>query len=1375
MVNVRKPAADSIPTNRLESAIEEFLTKRGMLDTDEWLSRFPDCTTELLEFMNNQAQIGAMAAAFSGPVAMPACRIGEYEILEIVDRGGMGIVYKARQHRLRRIVALKMIHQGQFSSPDARRRFQNEAETVARLRHPNLVTIHEVGEHNGIPFFSMEFIKGRTLSDLAKQGRIRPAVVAQITQSIADTIHYIHGCGVLHRDLKPSNVMIDHNCDVRVTDFGLAKQLDRNYSMTETGQILGSIDYMPPEQAEARHELMGPASDVYAIGAILFELLTGRPPFRCETFLETLRQIREQTPIRPSQLNSRVPADLEAICLKCLEKKPSRRYASAAELSQALERFLNEQPVHPGTARRISNFVRSNRWLLMMTSIAAVAVSAVGLAWSISSGWNSDDPTIAAVAGATAAELPVNTTPQGTVPDVTDPSGDVEDNPVQLAADAALTGDSSAVGSQATSPATNPPVNIAAADVRLPAGDQMLRHQVLSALSVAGEPFGVARIELELNAESAWKYRSDQPLRVVTADGRALYSSFHYAPAKAATKRVAAEPARLTSWFLFSGAAPLKAALVSADDLLASVIDIRIADAQESRSQLLEGWWKHFCNTDLPQASPELDSVNRYFVTMLGRRLNRRVPIAKRREQSAAALETEFERTVGMLFGLESVRLAMMAGKTIPAAQAREAAVLPLPAPLQVQSVPIPAGNLSVAIESIAMRVPEESFYLRCYRVKNYSWVRGLIQGWGGDLEGIVATSAVDYRVRDKIEKQLALSPSRLMETGIDDELNDCALIGLDTFFEDGAAVGVLFEGKQRNRLAEIIQAERQRVADAEHAVEGPIAVAGSTVQLLSTPHHQIRSYYAVSGRFHLVTNSQTLAQRFLETADGDRCLGNLKEYRYSRSEQQSEHNCAAWLYLSDPFFRNITSPEYRVELERRRQAARDLVTLHLARMAATAEGRIDLSLTELTRDGFLPDDFGHRPDHSQPHVSEGEVCDSLRGIHGTFLPIADVGVTKCTSFERSAYHDFTTAYQREWRTMDPVLLSFVRTESAHPNREKVILNIRITPYAQQEYRFLQQHLAKSPGTQRIAMRNDELLGLSSHLSGAGLSPWVHVGLTDADIDFELRDGTIHRLGENSGMAFSKSNTYALVTSGNKSGIQLVTDFVQSVKSRKLTSTASQPATAGLFGQIVAVVFPLDQIFRQMMETAIANYSQTDGKATVLSVNKAIGRAALAERRMENAERPAQLFLQLRDISTSSVMPYLRAYTYISSRRGSAGDTAALNRIADILQADPQSTFEQIEKTMGASLVCPIGGTYELTTANQRPDYWVSSSWLQPSVTDETEVPESYEFPFLKWLHGLDLECTLNATTLESRLELDISCTNDADFEPIPKVASARR
>ena len=1374
MVNVRKPAADSVPTNRLESAIEEFLTKRGMLDTDEWLSRYPDCTTELLEFMNNQTRIGAMAAAFSCPVALPSCRIGEYEILEIVDRGGMGIVYKARQHKLRRIVALKMIHQGQFSSPDARRRFQNEAETVARLRHPNLVTIHEVGEHNGIPFFSMEFIKGRTLSDLAKQGRIRPAVVAQITQSIADTIHYIHGCGVLHRDLKPSNVMIDHNCEVRVTDFGLAKQLDRNYSMTETGQILGSIDYMPPEQAEARHDLMGPASDVYAIGAILFELLTGRPPFRCETFLETLRQIREQAPIRPSQLNPRVPADLEAICLKCLEKKPGRRYASADELSKELERFLNDQPLMPGTARRIGNFVRRNPWMLVMTSVAAIAVASVGLALSMAGGRNSDNPSVVAVAGTAEPGDSIAATAQKANPAVT-PSIIIAAADVFPSDDSVSTGDAENARVPGAELIAAAAVPLVAEQNALPAVAQIVGHEVVSAVSAVGEPFGVARIELEIGAKSQWKYRSDLPLRVESPDGRPLYASFQYTEAKAAKDHHEAVPGKLTCWFLFSGEAPLHATLVSADDVLAANIDVRVADVQEARTKLLDNWWKHFSITDLPQASPELNSVNRYFVTMLGHRLNRPIPSEKRREQSAAALELEFERTVGMLFGFESIRLAMMAGKTFSAAQAREAAVLPLPAPLQLRSVPIPAGNHSAALESIAMRVPEESFYLRCYRVKNYSWVRSLIQGWGGDLEGIVATPAVDYRVRDKIEKQLAISPARLMEAGIDEELSDCALIGLDTFFEDGAAVGVLFEGKQRNRLAEIIQAERLRVAEAEHATEGAIEVAGSTLQLLSTPHHQIRSFYAVSGRYHLVTNSQVLAQRFLETANGDKCLGSLKEYRYARSELQAEDNCAAWLYLSDPFFRNLTSPEYRVELERRRQAARDLITLHLARMAASAEGRGNLSMTALTRDGFLPGEFGHRPDHSHPDVSEGEVCDSLRGIHGTFLPIADVGVTKCTSFEKSAYEDFTTAYQREWRTMDPVLLSFVRTETGQPDREKVVLNIRITPYAQQEYRFLQQHLAKSPGTQRIAMRQDELLGLSSHLSGAGMSPWVHVGLTDADIDFELRDGKIHRLGENSGMAFSKSNTYALVTSGNKSGIQLVTDFVQSVKTRKLTSSASDDATASLLGGIVAVIFPLDQIFRQMMETAIANYSQTDGKATVLSVNKPLGRAALDGRRMENAERPAQLFLQLRDISAASVMPYLRAYTYISSRRASAADTASLNRIADILQADPLTARNQVEKALGASLVCPIGGTYELKQSNQRPDYWVSSEWLQPSVTDETEVPESYEFPFLKWLHGLDLECTLNATTLESRLELDISCSNDADFAPIPKVVSARR
>ncbi len=1367
--------------SRLELALEEYLDRRGMLDVDEWLGRYPDCTTELLEFLSNQIHIGPIAAAFSEPVAMPACRIGDYEILEILDRGGMGIVYKAYQRKLRRIVALKMIQQGQFCSPEVRKRFQNEAETVARLRHPNLVAIHEVGEHNGVPFFSMEFVKGRTLADLSRQGRIRARVVAQIAQSIAETIHYTHTCGVLHRDLKPSNVMIDDHCQVRVTDFGLAKQLDRHTSLTETGQILGSIDYMPPEQAEARHELMGPTSDVYSIGAIMYELLTGRPPFRSDSFLETLRQIREQAPVRPTLVNPRVPEDLETICLKCLQKKPSRRYPTATALAADLERFLSEDPVRPKGIRSIRQWLGNGRKLMVIATAVMSVVTMVAL-----STWHNANNTAFVPSEALAhmegkdpngeqvppqkQEVPVlpvvlrNAIAVNSAPAAVSVQGDPEpDGPpdVVVPAVAANQGIETAVPALEVLSLKQPEPSIEriVADPNAPI--------VVSASAVAGVPFGVAKVELLMPPDSTWKLLDDTPMSLTTDAGKAVYSAFQFTRPVISTPRRAAAPAKLVCWFLFDDIAPTNVTLISEDSAIATHIplDIEPADHAGARAKLLAEWWQQYTRSNLPHSSPELQAVHEYFKSMLARRLNLTTPARSRASASVSALESEFERTVGMLFGFESIRLAMMAGKTTTLEQRAEAAVLDLPTPLTIRSVNVPHVANDVHPESLAMRVPEECFYLRCFRVRNYHWVRNLVQGWGGSLDGIVATPAVDYQVREKIEKQLALSTTELLKAAVDDHITDCALIGLDPFFSDGAALGVLFEEKNGGQLGEIISNERTRVMNAETAHTMVVNIQGHSVQKLYTDHHQVRSFYVTDGRYHLITNSEILAKRFLETAAGYRCLGNLNEYRYALSQGEQDSNSLAWLYLSDPFFRNITSPQCRIELERRRLACEDLFTLQTAHMAASAESVKDVSTNSLIKLGFLPEGFNQRSDHSTMESNNGECFDSQRGVHGTFLPIADMAVTRCTDSERQAYEEFKNAYQKEWRTMDPVMLAFKRLPQTHPDRENVVLNIRITPYAQEEYRFLQQYLSRSPDNRRLAMSGDDLMAVSAQLTRGGNSYLTNIGLVDEQIPFEIRDGKILRTGQNARLSFARSNAFALVQPGGDQGIRLAVDFMGNVQRRRVTVENSQAPRNGL-AALINWILPLEA----MIESAIKEHSQSNQKATVLSMDSAIGRNALNQVKTENAPRPAQLFMQLRDVASSQVYEYLRAYTYVTSRQASAADAAALNRIAVMLQADPEEIRLSLEQSLGATFKCPAGGTYQLTGNGERPHYWTSSAWQKPSVTDETAVPDDYQFPFLTWLRGMSLECSLTSTTLQSRLELDVTHKSPMEQELLPVV-----
>jgi serine/threonine protein kinase/Tfp pilus assembly protein PilF len=414
--------SDSTKPSRPPTPLPPETEPAGRIDTssheqDIPLLVDPGLTGEFLPPGASGGQISSLAddtASPSGkdtmsprPAALADVVVPGYEILEELGRGGMGVVYKARHLRLGRLVALKMVLAGAHAGAAGVARFKAEAEAVARLQHQNIVQIYETGEHEGRAYFSLEFLEGGSLEQRMARSPLTPRQTAELMETLAGAIDFAHQKGIVHRDLKPANILLGsvslHSSEIRrdqvsptsqsgdswsranvpkIADFGLAKRLDDDTGQTQSGTILGTPNYMSPEQAEGKVREIGPATDIYSLGAIGYELLTGRPPFKASNPIDTIRQVIEQEPVPPRQLDPGVPVDLETICLKCLEKEPARRYATAAELADDLRRFLQDEPIR---ARPTPPWERAWKWgkrrpaVVALLGVSLVAVLALVL------------------------------------------------------------------------------------------------------------------------------------------------------------------------------------------------------------------------------------------------------------------------------------------------------------------------------------------------------------------------------------------------------------------------------------------------------------------------------------------------------------------------------------------------------------------------------------------------------------------------------------------------------------------------------------------------------------------------------------------------------------------------------------------------------------------------------------------------------------------------------------------------------------------------------------------------------------------------------------------------------------------------------------
>jgi tetratricopeptide (TPR) repeat protein/tRNA A-37 threonylcarbamoyl transferase component Bud32 len=366
---------------RLDDAVTAYLEAAesgGAPSRQEWLARYPDLAEGLSTFFADTDRVRCWTDPLCQAVAdvspwKPAS-FGDYELVAEIGRGGKGVVYEARQISLNRTVALKMVRIDQLGEDIERRRLRNEAETAARLDHPCVLPVYDVGERDGQLYFSMKLLPGGSLADRLAEFKAQPRRAAEVVAVVARAIHHAHQRGVLHRDLKPSNILLDAEGQPHIGDFGLARRLEGDSDLTQTGAILGTPSYMAPEQTVGDRNGVTTAADVYGLGGILYALLTGRPPFVASSVFETMMQVREQAPLSPERRNPRVDRDLATICLKCLQKVPSQRYESALAVAEDLERYLAGQPI---VARPVGVSKRTWLWARRQPAAAALVVLAV--------------------------------------------------------------------------------------------------------------------------------------------------------------------------------------------------------------------------------------------------------------------------------------------------------------------------------------------------------------------------------------------------------------------------------------------------------------------------------------------------------------------------------------------------------------------------------------------------------------------------------------------------------------------------------------------------------------------------------------------------------------------------------------------------------------------------------------------------------------------------------------------------------------------------------------------------------------------------------------------------------------------------------------
>jgi hypothetical protein len=851
--------------------------------------------------------------------------------------------------------------------------------------------------------------------------------------------------------------------------------------------------------------------------------------------------------------------------------------------------------------------------------------------------------------------------------------------------------------------------------------------------AVSGEPWGVGRITVQGADVGSIDERS---VLISDRDQRILYPVVTPGVIGRLFERVLGSPVdrpseAVTVMFLFHGDEPLHVTLQTPKTTELTVTP-RPAEGGGRRgrpdNRLLMRWWREYSAVSRTrvQEDDHPPIVETYMQSMLSQRLGLEQPLLDRVGQQQTATSTS-QRSLELLLGLERLRLEIMRETLSGRSNFTEQASEPLPRELTWAPLTVPPVPKDVPVERLAQHVPEECFYLRFGRFTNYLWFTDLLEDYGNDIGSMVTMRSYVPPMSARSQQQLGLERNDLARVFGPQVISDVALIGRDTYVQQGAAIGILFQAKSTELLADDIQKQRRKAMEKEKnngATEQKVQIAGHEVSFVYTPDNRLRSFWAADGDFHLVTTSRAMVERFFEAGEGRGALADSAEFRNARTVMPIDRDDTIFIYFSSAFFQGLLSPQYQIETYRRLQSLTDLEILQMAKWAARAEGLRDESNDGLIASGLLPPRFGQRPDGSEAIISRTELRDSRRGARGVFTPIADMEIRGITATERDRYNSMASMYEQQWKQMDPLMVGIKRFALEEDRLERVVIDGNIEPLNEGKFGWILSMIGP-PSRQMVLPAENDIVSVQAIIRGGVLSPNVpphhmFLGIQDLPPLAELQGG---------------------------GGLLKTMRLIRSVPG--YIGAWPQPGFLEMLPFGLGGGPPDEYGFSRL---PLGIWRRQGSGYSVLSYDPNLLAEVTPQLRVVESDNEAQIRVSVGDLSQAKFRNWVNQLYYDRALQGSAGNVRFMYALNQQLHIPMEDAPEMAERLVDGQLHDPLGGDYKLVETEDGGLFWRSTEFPERGG----RMPETFQAPILDWFRGLDAHVTKYGDRMVARLEVDM-------------------